>query len=405
MTALKFKITQLIAIMVFMIAGISVYGQGNLLQDYSEMKEDLQLTVEQEQELEALNEATKARLNELESLERTERRTQMKTIRKEHKAAIKDILSEEQLLIIKEKKADRHEQRKARGKRTRELRKAIKAHQQQEVKPVLLSKRQDLEKDIAAEDKAKIDDLRAWLKAEKEVIKTERKAHKAERKERKGDRRTNKGERTKERAARKEEGRKRGRTKGGRAVERMLKSDEERNAIAHALVETYSDRIDALEEEISEDRIRWKSERKAIILKHTDEESQLRFKEHMEKRSKVRDAEFKGFHKKLGFLLMQPDEAEPVESTSTKNIHQTKLYPNPAQIQQNLEFTTQVSGQVTVEIIDKSGNIISNVFNGHMDAGTHSLQVNVQNLKGQVFYYRIKDEAGISSKQFIVNND
>ncbi|MEM1322186.1 MAG: hypothetical protein AAGG75_18135 [Bacteroidota bacterium] len=382
------------------IGSSALFGQRSLTKDLSELQGELELTEDQLTQIAALQEEMKTEMKSLRALEREERRTQMKSIRSDFQTAVEAILTTEQLAAVEDRRAEARERWEARRAQNKAMAEEVKNHKETEVQPVLLAQRAKLEAQITDADKAKIDQLRDWLAEQKEALKAERMAQREEQKARKAEGEVGK--------ARKKKHKKGARKKDHGLLFQRLKNDEEHAAIADALVDNYSDEIDALAEEIADDQERWKAERKAIADKYITEEQRERMK-NKKKKAKSNEAsrdELKSYYKKLGFILMEPEAGE-ASTTTTKSDdpHQIRLYPNPAISTQTLEFRTEQAGTVVVEMIDKSGNILRTLYSGQMEAGAHSLQVDVQDLRGQVFYYRIKDEAGVSSKQFMVNNN
>jgi Spy/CpxP family protein refolding chaperone len=78
------------------------------------MKKDLALTNDQSSRLKSMNESYKTKFESLrkdESLDRTAKKEQFKTLHKQHKAEIKNVLTQEQIQKLEEMRKDRNERR------------------------------------------------------------------------------------------------------------------------------------------------------------------------------------------------------------------------------------------------------------------------------------------------------
>ncbi len=66
------------------------------------------------------------------------------------------------------------------------------------------------------------------------------------------------------------------------------------------------------------------------------------------------------------------------------------LYPNPAQDQASLEYTLQESGAVTIDILDLSGRVVKQVFNGFQPTGQQLIQIPLSDLSKGVYMVRMQ---------------
>lgn len=78
------------------------------------------------------------------------------------------------------------------------------------------------------------------------------------------------------------------------------------------------------------------------------------------------------------------------------------LYPNPVEDQFNLTYTSAVSGNVRVDIIDATGRTIQVVNDGYKNAGTYITNVQTQNLAAGLYTYRLTMGGKQAQGKFIV---
>lgn len=105
------------------------------------------------------------------------------------------------------------------------------------------------------------------------------------------------------------------------------------------------------------------------------------------------------------FLLLDPagDFSFDVESFEIgKGQHLASAFPNPASKNQTLEFSTQQDGKVTIELIDESGKVVKIISSENRMKGNQKLEVNVQDLNSQIYFYRISSDEGMTLIKFSV---
>ncbi|MBK7869689.1 MAG: T9SS type A sorting domain-containing protein [Saprospiraceae bacterium] len=176
--------------------------------------------------------------------------------------------------------------------------------------------------------------------------------------------------------------------------------DEESHNKVKALVDKYGADIETLYSEIATQEKQWQADRKAIFEKYNPKKEGTKAP-HQKKARPERTNERGDFHKKLSFLLLNPNAETPAE---TKQIERkVNTFPNPASEKQNLEFEVMQAGKVLVEIIDQQGNVVKTVFNGTLEKGTTKLEVSLENLKNKFYFYRITDAAGVTTKPFMTH--
>lgn len=105
------------------------------------------------------------------------------------------------------------------------------------------------------------------------------------------------------------------------------------------------------------------------------------------------------------FLLLDPanDFSFEVESFDIgEGKHLASVFPNPANKVQTLEFFNEQAGNVNIEIIDESGKVVQIISNENRMQGHQKLEVNVQSLNPQLYFYRISSKAGVTLLKFSV---
>ncbi len=64
-------------------------------------------------------------------------------------------------------------------------------------------------------------------------------------------------------------------------------------------------------------------------------------------------------------------------------------YPNPATSYAAINYTTQVSGEVTLSLFDMGGGEVTRLSAGTQPAGAHTTSVDVSGLRDGTYYFRI----------------
>lgn len=362
-----------------------VYAQRAPQPRRAPMESVLTLSETQKADIQKINESYRTKFDALRQGEKTEaNRTAMQQLMKEREAAVAAVLTPaqrtqwetyqtEQKAKMEQNRANRdanHEKMKSAGEE-------MKAYREKNVEPVLLKQRAKLESKISAADKKLIAELRTQ--------------HEQRRKEGFDKRRE-----SRDKMGSKEK-------RGDKTTEGKRPEKDEKHTQMKALVEKYSADIDALYAEIATQENQWKQDQKAIWEKYAPKPSEEGAKK-MEAHKKHPDTEGAkdkmDFHKKMGFLLMNPTESTTTKSATVNR--KVEAFPNPAGATQNLEFEVLQTGKVVVEIIDGQGNVVKSVFNGNLEKGISKLQVNTGDLKGKSYFYRITDAKGTTTKAFII---
>ena len=79
-----------------------------------------------------------------------------------------------------------------------------------------------------------------------------------------------------------------------------------------------------------------------------------------------------------------------------------QCYPNPAKVATNIRFTINHELQVVIDLFDGRGDRVRNVLNAVLSPGSHTVPVQVSDLKPGMYIYQMKAGAFKDSKKMIV---
>jgi hypothetical protein len=88
------------------------------------------------------------------------------------------------------------------------------------------------------------------------------------------------------------------------------------------------------------------------------------------------------------------------ENGNAKNIMCT---PMPAGNEMKISFTMEKAGNVDVAIYDNTGNKVSSVFSGNLDANDHSYTVNTSNLSNGTYFYRVSIDGKTVTQKLLIS--
>jgi hypothetical protein len=81
-----------------------------------------------------------------------------------------------------------------------------------------------------------------------------------------------------------------------------------------------------------------------------------------------------------------------VEDNNTSNITKfNRVFPNPANDNTTIDFNTVGDGNLQIFVTDLLGNVVSNVYNGFVNGGTHSFNINTAKFQNGTYYIVLKD--------------
>jgi hypothetical protein len=353
------------------------------------LKQELNLTTEQQAEIQELQADLKEKIAAVkadESMERQEKKEKIKNLIAANQEFTLAVLTEEQLNLLKEKRQEKKEKIQARKADREALREELEAYRTEHILPTLLAQRKKLEADISEADKETLASLRI-------VFEEKKAARKAQFEEQK----------------RKEEGKEQRRRKGKK--KQLMREKDENHQTLKALVEKYESEINASYQEIAPLTEKWKADHQAIIAafkaEHKIEDgAHPKRKGHKGKRKGMKGhqgkkAHFGRFMRKGAFLLLDPNkEIAAVSEAMTR----TRIYPNPSSNINTLEYTVKEAGFIKIEIHDAQGRLVRTLLNDNKTPGTYQINTNLSDLKNPVYFYVITDKQGVSTKKLLLNN-
>lgn len=360
----------------------------------TELKDTLGLTDEQVQQLQSLEETHRQAMDALRSdtsLDPDTRREKMKALRAQFRQDIQEILTPEQLDLLKSLRPPRgarrhHPPRDDEGPEppNEALRKEVQQYRQAQILPVLQAQRAKLEPRIAEDDRQELARLREvfqQMRKERAAILAQAKAEQ---------RRPTPEER--ERL---------------KALHQAHEADFE---ALKALVDRYRDDIDALMEEIEPQRQQWEADLAAIHEKYRPEgamppppdEARPHGKGHRPpagKRAKGKKGHH-GLPPEARFLLMTG--AGETDAALPATVKRVKVQPNPVQDEARLTFTLATEADVRVELRAPSGQVVRVLHNGRLPAGEHALGFEAGDLQPGPWYVAVIANGYRLSAKFIV---
>lgn len=375
----------IITLLLVMIAGTTIASgiKNGGFGMFNKIATELNLTEEQKTQIEPIVEKYKEKAKALKDNSEGDRKAKheaMKALFEEAKTEIFPLLTAEQIAKVKEfeeKKRARH------GKRG-EIKEAVKAYADKEVKPVLKDQRIKLESKLSAEDKQTIDALRIKVKEQKKACK--------ESGDCKGKDRKSKGEL----------GERRGQNENGEAREGRRRGkhghhlDEETREAVETLVKKYETDITPLLSEVKTTHgAQWSEDIKAIVLSVDPEMA-----EHMERHGKdgIKNRWERKFLHPGKFLMM-----DPYKVTENTMVSRTiSLYPNPAQNRTNIKYEVLKEGEVQIGIYNRGGDLVKTVFTQFQQPGSYNVEADLNGLADKMYIISVTDASGKVSEQLLM---
>ena len=105
------------------------------------------------------------------------------------------------------------------------------------------------------------------------------------------------------------------------------------------------------------------------------------------------------------FLLMDPNAGSADDVPMGAPDMETGAYPNPAAAMATINYSVTEAGQIQVVLRNKSGNMNRVLLNAFREPGDYTLEVNLSDLQGGVYYYTVQNAAGgqVVTKQLVVH--
>lgn len=93
------------------------------------------------------------------------------------------------------------------------------------------------------------------------------------------------------------------------------------------------------------------------------------------------------FLDKAGFLT--ENTSTSVDETSSKNLNNAYIYPNPVENIINIEFSLSLSSKVSIDLFDSFGNKVLNFDSMYLNHGNHSKSYKIDNIKTGIYFLKI----------------
>ena len=335
-----------------------------------ELKQALQLTDAQAQQMEAIHAKYRPQIKALKEGADQDPKTQEKihSLRQQEKEEVAKILSPEQLEKMKALRAERRD-----GKcgpmhphHNPEARQYFKT----QVQPVLLAQRLKLEPEISAADKAAIQNLRDELQ---KLHAAKHEAHTAH-------------------------------PQGvPPSPEQREAFQQQRKAIvdqAEQIASRYQVQIASLHQEIQTQAEVWKAHN--ANMQHPSGDMHHGRGHHKTEGANAPEAQCPRMGAR--FLLMDPFEAPKARTSPGQADAGTsmRVFPSPASTRVSLQFSLPQASDVKVELVARDGRILQQVASGKYVAGEHFIDLDVQALAAGSYLFRLTTSDGARVKQFSV---
>lgn len=328
-----------------------------------ELKDELQLSPEQEAQLKELEAETSAQRQAIHTgsyASEEERHSALRAASHAHKEELKAILTPEQQQILREK---RREQREAHAQVDHKaMRQELNAYREKEVLPVLRALRARLEAEIDPADQAAIAQLRQLMEQKKAALAPQHnQPHTRESKR---------------------EQRDQWRQAHSTELDQLK-----------ALVNKYDAAISALLEEVKPQHEQWMAAEQAIRSKYlpSQEGAPVPPPHPMHHRERVN---FRKHH----FLLLSPEASAPATispgAAAVPQVQGAQVSPNPANSQASLQFSSATSQEISIEIRNDSGVSVRKLGSQPYEAGTHKLDLDLSGLPAGLYYCVITEASG-----------
>lgn len=330
-----------------------------------ELKDELQLSPEQEAQLKELEAETSAQRQAIHTgsyASEEERHSALRAASHAHKEELKAILTPEQQQILREK---RREQREAHAQVDHKaMRQELHAYREKEILPVLRALRARLEAEIDPADQAAIAQLRQLMEQKKAALAAQHNPpHTRESKH---------------------EQRDQWRQAHSAELDQLK-----------ALVNKYDAAMSALLEEVKPQHEQWMAAEQAIRSKYLPSQGAASVPppHPMHHRERMN---FRKHH----FLLLSPEASAPATispsaaAAAVPQVQGAQVSPNPANSQASLQFSSAISQEISIEIRNDSGVSVRKLGSEPYEAGTHKLDIDLSGLAAGLYYCVVTEASG-----------
>lgn len=90
------------------------------------------------------------------------------------------------------------------------------------------------------------------------------------------------------------------------------------------------------------------------------------------------------------------------ENESPSSFSLMQNYPNPFNPSTTIRFNLPLTGFITLKIFDVTGKEVTDLVNGQLEAGMHSVVFNSENFATGVYYYRLESMGNVEVKKMLL---
>jgi hypothetical protein len=265
-------------------------------------------------------------------------------------------------------------------------RKEVKAYLKENVFPVVAEQRKKLDRELSAEEKTQIEQIRTQLKEMRQEMRANRKRFKHQE------------ELSQEQKEQFREQRK---------AHRQLMNQ------AWEIADRHDDRIAALLEEMQEDAHKWKEDiHNMVKQERTQSYEQGENRERKGGRRAERMHRQRGHFRKNGprhlmkvfrpvqFLLFDAQDWE-TSFNEPQGIDEVTAFPNPSSDQLNVEFELEKAGEIRFLLYDNNGNLIKTLYQGQQSSGTQQFSFDISQLQPGMYFYELSTPEGSKKHRFV----
>jgi len=91
-----------------------------------------------------------------------------------------------------------------------------------------------------------------------------------------------------------------------------------------------------------------------------------------------------------------------IEEDETPTFYLNNIFPNPVTSTAAINFSTSISGNISLDVFDISGRRRANVQSGNIEAGTHSLLWNTEALSNGLYFVNLSSSEGTLTQSLVV---
>lgn len=266
----------------------------------------------------------------------------------------------------------------------REIREKVRSYAKENILPVVAEERANFDNELSATEKQKVVELRERMLALKEEGKAFREQHGKGRGMKRGFH--EKPDLTEEQK------------------EQMYQHRKEMRLVrteAFEIIDAHEDFFKSLRSTMEPKMDVWKEEIKSIVgddMERMHEGGHGKGHGHHGRRGHGPGKMARELHSPVRFLLMDPNNPD----LPGGDFEETKAYPNPSKGNQTLELKLKKAGAVNIDLYDNKGNFVRNLFSGELSKGDQKLNLELGNLSGKQYLYKITTPSGTDTKRVIV---